>query len=399
MSRKTLSSVSVLMLLAGSFVSLAYAEVTTQDTIAKFADSLGNLTDSVIIEDPATGYIGIGTASPSYKLHVVGGSSVGVVGESSSSIGVVGNSNDSIGVAASTNNPTSPALWVSSAGLSPSNAALYVYGRTFISGALGIGGSAPDGKLQVTVSTPEESTLTAVRGVQNGAGEWGGIGVFGYSVNGIGVRGRSDNFSFAGVQAEGYQAAPANFAMLVKGRSGTTGKLLLDSNTPDFCCTPYSLELNRNTGNGRGRAYGWDTFSSRRWKTNIQTIQGALEKVERLRGVSFDWKKKSRHDIGLIAEEVGEVVPEVVTFEKNGKDALGVDYARLTALLIEAAKEQQSQIRELRAELKGLNTLGKPTAQLEQKDAEIADLKARLDTLEGAVKNVAYRTAWSERTE
>jgi len=394
MKRIAVSSVSLLMLLAGSFVSLAQ----TPDTIAKF-DSFGGLEDSVIIEDPTTGYIGIGTASPSYKLHVVDGTSVGVFGQSTSNIGVVGSSNDSIGVAATTNNPTSPALWVSSAGLSPSNPALYVYGRTFISGALGIGGSAPDGKLQVSVSTPEESLLTAVRGVQRGAGSWGGIGVYGYSGNGIGVLGRSDNFSFAGVQAEGYQAAAGNFALLVKGRSGTTGKLLLDSNTPDFASTPYSLELNRNTGNGRGRAYGWDTFSSRRWKTNIQTIQGALEKVERLRGVSFDWKKKGRHDIGLIAEEVGEVVPEVVTYEKNGKDALGVDYARLTALLIEAAKEQQSQIRELKAELKGLNPLEKPTAQLNEKDAEIADLKARLDTLEGAVKNVAYRTAWSERTE
>jgi len=42
---------------------------------------------------------------------------------------------------------------------------------------------------------------------------------------------------------------------------------------------------------------------------------------------------------------VGAVVPEVVTFDKNGKDAQGVDYGRLTALLIEATKEQQALIR------------------------------------------------------
>ncbi|HVO62090.1 MAG TPA: hypothetical protein VMT53_14220 [Terriglobales bacterium] len=42
---------------------------------------------------------------------------------------------------------------------------------------------------------------------------------------------------------------------------------------------------------------------------------------------------------------MGAVVPEVVTFDKNGKDAQGVDYGRLTALLIEATKEQQALIR------------------------------------------------------
>src|SRR5262249_9939318 len=87
------------------------------------------------------------------------------------------------------------------------------------------------------------------------------------------------------------------------------------------------------------------------------------------------------------------------TYAKNGKDALGLDYSRLTALLIEAAKEQQSQIRELKAEIKGLNTLAKPTAQLKEKDAEIADLKSRLATLEGAVNNAGYQTARSASTE
>ena len=53
-------------------------------------------------------------------------------------------------------------------------------------------------------------------------------------------------------------------------------------------------------------------------------------------------KAGSKHDIGLIAEEVGEVVPEVVAYEENGVDAKGVDYARLTAVLIEAVKEQQA---------------------------------------------------------
>ena len=99
-------------------------------------------------------------------------------------------------------------------------------------------------------------------------------------------------------------------------------------------------------GAGQAIADGWTTYSSRRWKTNIQTLHGALEKVEQLRGVSYDLKESGKHEVGVIAEEVGAVVPEVVTWEKNGKDAQSVDYSRLTALLIEATKEQQALIRE-----------------------------------------------------
>ena len=56
----------------------------------------------------------------------------------------------------------------------------------------------------------------------------------------------------------------------------------------------------------------------------------------------------------MIAEEVGEVIPELVAYEENGVDAKSVDYARLTALLIEAVKEQQAQISELKGQLEVL---------------------------------------------
>lgn len=95
-------------------------------------------------------------------------------------------------------------------------------------------------------------------------------------------------------------------------------------------------------------ADAWTTYSSRRWKTNIEPIGGALEKVMQLRGVSYDWTESGKHDIGLIAEEVGAVVPEVVAYEENGVDARSVDYPRLVALLIQAVKEQQAMIEDQR---------------------------------------------------
>jgi len=98
------------------------------------------------------------------------------------------------------------------------------------------------------------------------------------------------------------------------------------------------------TVNGNVLADDFLTASSIRWKTNVQPIEGALEKVQGLRGVSYDWKETGEHEFGLIAEEVGSVIPEAVAYEANGQDAKGVDYSQLVPFLIEAIKEQQSRI-------------------------------------------------------
>jgi len=58
----------------------------------------------------------------------------------------------------------------------------------------------------------------------------------------------------------------------------------------------------------------------------------------------------------MIAEEVGEVIPEVVAYEENGVDAQSMDYARLVALLVEGMKTQQKEIELLKAEIKTLRT-------------------------------------------
>lgn len=102
--------------------------------------------------------------------------------------------------------------------------------------------------------------------------------------------------------------------------------------------------------------------SSRRWKTNIRTIHDPLDVVTKLRGVSFDWTEDGRSDIGVIAEEVGAVLPEIVKFEDNGTDAKSVRYNRLVSVLIEAVKAQQQQ--------------------LEERDAVIDQITSRLDRLE-----------------
>jgi hypothetical protein len=138
-------------------------------------------------------------------------------------------------------------------------------------------------------------------------------------------------------------------------------------------------------GAGHPLSDGWDTFSSRRWKTNIETLPNALAKVQQLRGVSYDLKDSGKHEIGVIAEEVGAVVPELVSYEANGKDARGVDYSRLTALLIEATKEQQRQLREQQAEL------AKALRQIKQQQGLLRAQSSAMHSLEAEVRE-ARRT-------
>lgn len=95
-------------------------------------------------------------------------------------------------------------------------------------------------------------------------------------------------------------------------------------------------------------------FSSRRWKTDIRPLEESLSIVQKLQGVQYRWKESGEPDIGLIAEEVGKVLPEVVNYTDNGQEARSVQYARLVAVLIEALKAQQEQLEAERATLKAL---------------------------------------------
>ena len=142
----------------------------------------------------------------------------------------------------------------------------------------------------------------------------------------------------------------------------------------------YSNPLVVGQGQGSAIADGWATYSSRRFKTDIQTLPDALDKVEKLRGVSYTLKATGKREIGVIAEEVGAVVPEVVTYEANGKDARSVDYTRLTALLIEATKEQQTLIRQQQKQIKAEQMV----AKLQQ--TEISRLTKQVTTIQAALK-------------
>jgi hypothetical protein len=109
-------------------------------------------------------------------------------------------------------------------------------------------------------------------------------------------------------------------------------------------------------------AFSSTVSSDKKLKTNIENINYGLSDVLKLNGRQFDWKRKDRgHDIGFIAQEVEEVIPELVKEVDglNGEDSFKtVDYAKTTAVLVEAIKEQQKQIEDLKSEIKELKDGG-----------------------------------------
>jgi hypothetical protein len=128
---------------------------------------------------------------------------------------------------------------------------------------------------------------------------------------------------------------------------------------------------------GSTLADAWTTRSSARFKNNIQPLFGSLATVEKLRGVSYDSKVNGKHDIGLIAEEVAQVVPEVVSFDATTGQPSGLDYARLTALLIEAVKQQQRVAKQQQ------RAAQQHHAQIRKLQSEVKDLQTRLDATIG----------------
>ena len=100
--------------------------------------------------------------------------------------------------------------------------------------------------------------------------------------------------------------------------------------------------------------------SDERLKTEIKTIPNALDKVLKLRGVTYKWKDTTEGGtcvnnitetrMGVIAQEVVDILPEVVTHDKEN-DRYGVSYGHLTGVLIEAVKELKQEVNELKKEL------------------------------------------------
>jgi hypothetical protein len=178
--------------------------------------------------------------------------------------------------------------------------------------------------------------------------------------------------------------SPGNqsFLLRAEGNGGNSKFSILEwaGNTPTYKLT---VQWNGNVGIGtQNPAYTLDVNgtirasnvnpSDKRWKKNVRPLEHALEKVGALRGVRFDWRAEdfpelnfeSGGQIGFIAQDVEAVLPEAVSTDNQGYRSIG--YNKIIPVLVEAMKEQQTQ--------------------LQKKAAEIKDLQGRLERLERLLK-------------
>jgi hypothetical protein len=142
---------------------------------------------------------------------------------------------------------------------------------------------------------------------------------------------------------------PTNRLGTITGNTVFTGSLSITSGVASTSVTTGSVVINGGLGvSGRLTVNNIVETSSIAFKENINPIENALSSILNLRGVNYDRKDKSEiGESGLIAEEVNKIIPSLVTKDDNG-NPYGVKYTKVVAYLVEAIKEQQHQIEDLK---------------------------------------------------
>ena len=174
----------------------------------------------------------------------------------------------------------------------------------------------------------------------------GSAGLHFNDTSAFGADGSGKDVSFHGGAANElmkYTAADHTLKF-VDGSSATILTLGGDATT-EFAVDVADGSANQN----KIRAAAFVTYSDERLKTDVSPIQGGLETVNNLKAVNFTWKKDGSKDFGFMAQELKQVVPQAVHGTEEG--LYGVDYGRLSAILVSAIQEQSAQIASLKKQL------------------------------------------------
>jgi hypothetical protein len=204
-----------------------------------------------------------------------------------------------------------------------------------------------------------------------------------------GVYGRSDGY--AGVWGDATGTTTIGVVGTTTASYGVYGSSTTGTGVYGSSSSGYAVYAN-GIANG---TTSWFGTSDRRLKKNIQTLPNALSNIMKMRGVSFDWRGdefpelnlSNKHDIGVIAQEIKEIYPEVVNTPADGY--YSVSYATLVPVLIEGIKEQQKMIDSLKAQdaesKKKIADLEASLSKVASSETELKNLKSEIEKIKQAL--------------
>jgi len=337
--------------------------------------------------------VGIGTSSPSQVLHLGGASNKTVqVTSSTSNAGYFGVYQDTVGLTVNRDHSdgtfadtgkTEAAIVLQSQNAnsfitfkttSTNNTESTERMRIDKSGKVGIGTSSPDSILHIEKPSGNNTYLQIK---QAGVESWQ-VGMTASStalsfLNSGSERMRIDStgdirFGCTGAQLEGSEVfsfangqrgntiaintvgSAAFFGIDMQNQTGGTCKQIR-FRSGGSATTVGSIT---STGNN---ATQYNTSSDYRLKENVAPIQNGLTRLQQLNPVQFDWKNSGETSEGFIAHEVQEIFSDAVIGEKDAEEMQGMDYGRITPLLVKAIQEQQTIIDDLKTRIETLENV------------------------------------------
>jgi hypothetical protein len=188
-------------------------------------------------------------------------------------------------------------------------------------------------------------------GAGNNRAQFNGSGAFGLNGANYGTAGQVLT-SNGTAGAPTWQAASGGLTLTDDTSTNATRYIPITSATSGSVSTVNvsSTKLQFNPSTGNLSATQFTSLSDVTQKTNIQPIENSIELTKQLQGVRFDWIDNNKPSLGLIAQEVEKVLPELVETSADGTKS--VSYGNIVGVLIEAIKEQQVRIEELERKLK-----------------------------------------------
>lgn len=156
-------------------------------------------------------------------------------------------------------------------------------------------------------------------------------------------------FTISGIPL-GSNLATLTFGTYLTGTSyngNAAVTIATNATSANTASTIVARDSNGDFTAGAITATDFNSTSDKNLKENIQTVENALETVNSLRGVSFDWKETGKSSYGVIAQELEVILPQLV----NDGEIKSVNYNGLIGVLIEAVKELSAEVQELKAKI------------------------------------------------